>query len=518
MLNNGYFMQPSAIYEDNFDFKCTAVTFKKGLTPDQLRVVCERLTRHGNNALSLAAELGVEDTYNIIIDHPWILLRVFQHDMQSLPILPSIYKANHHFMNVLVSLYGEKLNRVFLNHDFESTHAMMSTLFRIVGGEMNYLSQLPRALFSEDNPRCTINKTEIMQALIHSPNISLSQLVHSTQHLSPHEFATIIQNRQGPPLTYCDNRELLTRFCQELIPTPDMWINYSQYKRTLVQTTYAARCFHATDYWFIAYMRYQHHYLYFDSRQDVIVHLKRISHSLHRVFVIYVFMPVSIVSMGMGWADLLTGRANNICKSVIAPSDVCQTQTLGGSFKGDEKLFLFVVLACLMSILAKIFIELDKNPHWRSMNYNFSKEANRFLYRSINTLHLILRICPGEVSVPFDLLTRCEDSIFRLQGLDNCSAHQKAALLNSIYEEMKNELSVSGGPRPNQPLTSKLLEKKRPIVYREKTYDVSFWSVAAHKRDSEAFDLATLQDKKTVSTTTETYLLAQPHMLGTHPI
>ena len=86
-------------------------------------------------------------------------------------------------------------------------------------------------------------------------------------------------------------------------------------------------------------------------------------------------------------------------------------------------------------------------------------------------------------------------------------AHQKAEHLNCALDDVKTELQVAS---LSDYQISQRLQEESSAVHQGKTLRLSFWSIAAQKRNSDAFDLAAIDDAPNVPTTTVKHLTAAP--------
>lgn len=333
---------------------------------------------------------------------------------------------------------------------------------------------------------------------------------------------------------------MYAQFCQEL-PEANHWSTYAAYKRQLTtkaQNTPAANHLLETRAWFIAYMRYQHHYAYFDSRHDIARHLKQIKMSLHEClnFMIGFILPISVMMAVSFFVVKLFGPSPKQ-KSFSEALELCSNTVLGSknsshvtdfmencgnvllhvhveavetfltgcikklTSEGKPKALANSILICtrklqsegggsLLGILAsvvvmaalmtRVLIYFRDNPPFPTHNLSFWDELKCFMHRLQGTCANTPLLLPAN-----DLPTRCDDMITRLQGLDDPAAHEKSALLAHLWGEAKQELPDNADDQT----IARSLQQERTIVCQGKLHHLSFLTTAAKRRCSNTFDL-----------------------------
>lgn len=481
LINEQYVVLLDYSEADDFDFRRVSLRFKNEITVDEFERVFHFFSQKELNYRCFDKELNRKSTQRVLLSYPWILLRALQGNLHLLSKLPLQYKLNDFFMREAFDSFQIEIEQVLRREDRQALLLLMSTLFQLDEGRLHFCNLISdafswhqdvRALCDRYKQDCLNESEEKMGILMTLPSVTLSELMQLTKKISPDELSTVILNRRGwphlEPLPYCDNHGVLVQFCRELA-LHQSWDTYLHFKQRLLTcrtSSLAQQYLLSTEHWFLAFMRYQHHHSYFDSRHDVQVHFSRIMGSLNEqlnYFIPYVFLPalMFVVLLPLKEYLLSEGQLNSSC----------------GLNRGRA----IVALMVSMTIgLAFIISYLEENPLFQGNNLCFSSEITRFFCRGLNSLVY-------KTSMPFtaDLLTRCEDSIFRLKGLDSASAHEKAALLNEILMDVKEEETVA---ELSATEVEERLQEKRHIAYGNKMLHVSFWSVAAQPRRGETFE------------------------------
>ena len=545
--------------------------FTDPITRHMIEEISQKLQETIYNRSDFLMLLNQTDVSGVLLKYPVVLLRQLNERAYWLIDLPEIYQANLFFMDEVIRFFIIKME-CLLQEENRTAADMLQYLLTIIKDQTDYLNALPDAvsqhtwiapLLTQHRDTIQSKKNESLINLSAMPNIPLSQLIRLTQHITPWEFISIIEDRQRNQLItlpFCNNPGLHAKFCQEL-PDADHWTTYLAYKRQFTphaSNTLAVKYLVETNAWFLAYMRFMHHHSYFNSRHDVEQNLQKIKMSLHKCFnfMIGFILPASglvavitfiiapffrfypkqnsfskaleicsnTISSGKNNShmayfmescgnilqnipvyaekDFLTGYIENlIIKS--KPEDLASSILICmyklQSEENPNSLGLLASITVLVIIMMPAIFYFNSNPLFATHNLSFWDELKRFMYRLQGTCANTAVLLPAN-----DLLTRCSDIIARLQGLDDPAAHQKSEVLTHLLDKVKTAL-------PDTPtdaeIAQQLLEKRDIIPHR-----MSFFTIAAQRRCSDTFDLKqgnnTADNSKTSSIK---HLIAPPY-------
>lgn len=518
LVEEQYVIPFSHFYADQVDYQPAQLRLETPITLELIETTAQQLRESMHSKRKFLITIQQETISKVLLIYPFILLKQMNNQLSWLSSLPFIYRTNSKFMDEVIQFFIFKIEK----NEKETLSQMVQYLLNAIGEQIEYLDRLPEnfqqhpiiaPLLSKHKHDLYQCKNETIKTLSTTPNIPLSQLIRLTQHLTPHEFSRIIQTRaetpQLNPLSYTDNAIIFSQFCHEFRA-----INESNQPAVI--------CLLATDYWFLAFMRYQHYYTYFDSRLDIYMHLQQIRMSLHFYFNIVIdpVVPVLLAVINI-WCFIeyyiLPVQTNiqnaqticinklfdtemnphladsiNTCKNLSSythrdllpffledclkilvhnssqlnwtpPSDSCGRRT----HRPGVYLILYLLVLWIFTMRYQQYFR--NNPCFSQNNLSFWDESMRFIQRMLGTF-----INKQYTVQADDLLTRCEDNLFRLQGLDSPSAHQKAEQLTCQLDEIKEEL---GHNIDDYHLAMKL-QAKYP----------SFFDIANQKRQELSFD------------------------------
>ena len=569
LLHKKYFIQTSSCYQDDFNFRLSNLRLKNKITIEDLEEASQNIMDR------LLPSLGDLKTIDVVFNYPFVLLRHLQHNFNLLKKLPLKYKLNIVFVEEVAQLLGCKINAMLKDDNEDEIKIIMQDFFDFIEDQIEFILLIPESVRRHDlicniiNSRTSVKKIQdVIDYLSTERTISLNKFIKCTQQISPMQLKAVLQHRASislPSLPYCHDLRLLNQFYTEL-PLLDGWHGYLSCKRLIFEQqnkTRAANYIIATEYWFLAYMRYQHYYSYFESMNDVSRHLTQIKLSLHNplnkivpvsLFVISILPMVYklVIFTAYMQSSLITKfDAFKICINKLPQQkqhiffDLCVNLALKCSkysydnplplfidcsstlpFRynnsdtiiflnkcvSDTKstqyshlmLFIVIIFAIVLYAIAliiclnyfKLFNLFSKN------NLNFGDEVKRFMSRVTGTFSsaYVLEISDS-------LLTRVEDGIFRLQGLDNQSAYQKAKCLRQVLDLVANF--------PSRELLlpielARKLDKETTIVYKGSEYLTSFWQIASTKRPIQGDFNLTTSNNVFVTPTTAKYLTKAP--------
>ena len=294
---------------------------------------------------------------------------------------------------------------------------------------------------------------DAMHALVTIPFMSTRQWIYFTQEITPQMLQEIISVRARHhkiPLPYCNHSVIFSDFYQALSAQDllNTWASNS-YHETKRQASLRARGhlipklmtdLTTTKYWGLMYMRYQYQHF---------------------------------ASPFQNWGQI-SSQLNEINNTRFSPF---------------YKISAFVVT----SLLVACYCDEQKRPSPLVVNLSpllalglliigtelYYKRTYLFVFKLLITLYSPTNTGQTEKRLAF----RCEESIFRLQGMDNHAAQLKADHLEAIWDSILAE-SIDIKSVTDESLLP-YLNKKYPVLKEGSLHRLSFFDVAAIPRKTE---------------------------------
>ena len=315
LVDSKYFITSSQLCELD-DIQPGDLILRGDVTLEMIKKVTQKLHESVDCSTTFLMTLNQAIVLEVILKHPFVLLRQVRDKAYLLADLPDIYKASPLVMDEVIQFFVVKMNVLLLEGNKPELEQLLVYLMSLIGRQINFLDFLPAPLYHHPwvESQLTQHK-KLHQQIIHTvisilstkPNVSLFEMVKLTQQITPWRFEEILQARRLEglsPLPHCGDLRLYKQFCQELIHQLDTshWTTYLDYKRQLISNAFgelAVEHFIATTSWFLAYMRYQHQHAYFNSRYDVQKHIIQIKMSLHKSFNVFIgfILPLTVLTV-----------------------------------------------------------------------------------------------------------------------------------------------------------------------------------------------------------------------------
>lgn len=398
--------------------------------------------------------LNDETNSRIFLQFPFVLLRQ-TNPLQWSFSLPERYKANPIFMHELFYFCCEWLTLATSSNQ-ENLNSMLQQFFILFEQDLcGWINRLPRSLSSNVQVERSIKdkldslskqKEDRVHRLKTDNNINLYDLVTYLNDLSPLELKGILQERVNnnlPFLPYCENLACYQTFCDELSLSSD-WVSYNQFKIELINRVTkntSEQLFLDSNHWFVAYMRYSHHYTYFNGVGDILLHVKQIP------------FPITILTgiIALGLAISLTEK------------EICY---FGFDLNHPRApLFMQYFMGAFVRYWP-VAIQFFGIWYLQAKCFGFSLAEMDDPVPELKRLYQRLLGSKPSLSSTGNVLTDCQNEIIHLEGMDNNpEAWDNAKLLEAFLGAVT---STHMEEKPQEKVT---------FSYKNTTYQLSFWDL-----------------------------------------
>ncbi len=364
--------------------------------------------------------------------------------------------------------------------------------------------------------------TAVHQLATQQTNLSLAEVSKLAQCLSPDQLLKIVQYRKEQdyaPLPYFTESGL-TSFKDKLIASGFQWKDWNKEKESLrklasEQIRYNAEedpyGYSATSYfansenWFVAMVQHQQSTSgAFKNGRQIWLQLKKfIDELLALIYQIGKF--ILIASLGITLSSLVNHLVFTLLPAWVGLVMLaCIIAPFFSSLIHNRN---YTIASSILSTLSIGILLLDDILAVSTAIYAFFKLISlsvqafhllgtgfEFLSRGFQTL--FMNNDPVQ-AVDADLHTKCENSITRLELMDNPSAQEKAEVMQDILDKIDAELTMQG-PMSDERREIELarnLTKTYNVAHAGKSHKLSFYQAAAVTRsDFKPLDLDTPRD------------------------